>query len=38
MPKVFGHAVEFPLLFMQDEDLEFQFGDKENLAGPEMFL
>ena len=32
---IYGHAVELPLDFMQDENLEFQ-----GLAGsfPEMFL
>lgn len=27
-----GHAVEYPLLFMKDEDLTFKLGQKEYLA------
>ena len=30
-----GHAVEYPLNFMKDEDLTFKIGQKEYLA-PEM--
>lgn len=33
--RLVGHAVEYPLLFMKDEDLTFKLGQKEYLA-PEM--
>ena len=33
--KLVGHAVEFPLHFMKDQDLRFRLGQKEYFA-PEM--
>lgn len=34
-----GHAVEFPLEFMSDENLEFNLANnKEGLLGDEAFL
>lgn len=36
--KLVGHAVEFSLEFMKDDNLEFRFGDKEGLLGNQAFL
>lgn len=34
-----AHAVEFPLHFMEDENLQYQFGDnKEGLLDDAAFL
>lgn len=34
---IVGHAVEYPLNFMDDEDLEFAMGQKEFYAPVESF-
>jgi hypothetical protein len=34
---IIGHVVEYPLKFMDDEDLEFKIGQKEYIAPVESF-
>lgn len=37
LKNIVGHVVEYPLKFMDDEDLEFSIGQKEYYAPVESF-